>query len=181
MHVCALPVLVARNLGATMLIVTASVGGLDPALSSGALVVSSDHINLMGENPLSGWTRPDGAPAFVDLTEVYDLGLADLTEAAAAETGVPTARGVYVAVRGPSYETRAEMEFMRRAGGTVVGMSVVPESVPAAALGMRCLGLFIVTNTVGDKVSHDEVVRVAAGAAVTLGGVLQRVLPRISA
>ncbi|HXF38055.1 MAG TPA: purine-nucleoside phosphorylase [Actinomycetota bacterium] len=176
---CTLPVRLARALGADVVVLTAAVGGIDPALAPGTIAVGRDHLNMMGENPLRGWRHPDGTPAFVDLSRVYDPGLADLAEERARALGVPTGRGVYAAMPGPTYETPAEVEFLRRAGGTVVGMSVVPEAVAAAALGMRVLGLFTVTNAVGIHVAHEEVVRVSRAAAAAVGTLLADLLPRI--
>jgi len=177
----ALPVQVSRLLGADAMVLTASVGALDASLSPGTVVVGSDHINLMGENPLLGWRRPDGSPPFVDLSAVYDPELARVAVEEAEAIGAPVARGVYLAVSGPSYETPAEIEFMRRAGGSVVGMSVVPEAVPARALGMRVLGLFSVTNPVGGEVSHQEVIRVGNQMGSVIGRLLAGVLPRLAA
>jgi purine-nucleoside phosphorylase len=177
----ALPVRVSRLLGADAMILTASVGALDATLAPGTVVVGSDHINLMGENPLRGWRRPDGSPPFVDLSAVYDPSLAAVAVEEAQAIGAPVGRGVYLAVSGPSYETPAEIEFMRRAGGSVVGMSVVPEAVPARALGMRVLGLFSVTNAVGGEVSHQEVIRVGNQMGSVIGRLLAGVLPRVAA
>jgi purine-nucleoside phosphorylase len=175
----ALPVRLARLLGAETMVLTASVGGLDPGVAPGTLVIGKDHINFMGLNPMRGWHNPDGSPVFLDVSSVYDPGLADLAFEAARAEGVPVDRGVYVAMPGPTYETPAEIEFLRRAGGTVVGMSVVPEALPARALGMRVLGLFSVTNAVGVHVDHAEVVRVAAEMAGAVARVLASVLPRL--
>jgi purine-nucleoside phosphorylase len=172
---CALPVRVARQLGATSLVITASAGALDPSLSRGDVVIAVDHINLMGENPLRGWRLPDGTPAFVDLNHVYDPALREIALEEARSLGMRATPGVYLAVSGPSYETPAEVEFMRRAGGTVVGMSVVPEAVPARALGMNVLGLVTVTNVVGEKVLHDDVVRTGGEMAAMLGKLIERV------
>jgi len=177
----ALPVRLSRLLGAGVMVLTASVGALDASLAPGTVVVGSDHINQMGENPLRGWRRPDGTPPFVDLSAAYDPVLAGVAVEEAEAIGAPVARGVYLAVSGPSYETPAEIEFMRRAGGSVVGMSVVPEAVPARALGMRVLGLFSVTNAVGGEVSHQEVIRVGNEMGSVLGRLLARVLPRLAA
>jgi purine-nucleoside phosphorylase len=178
---CALPVRVATSLGAHTLVLTASVGALDPALEAGQLVVAEDHLNLMGDNPLRGWRNADGTPPFVDLSEVYDRDLAKLAEAAAGELGLDLVRGVYAAVAGPSYETPAEIEWLRRAGASVVGMSIVPEAVPARAFGMRVLGLFVVTNAVGGpKLTHGDVLRVAAASAGGLGRLLVALAPDLA-
>jgi purine-nucleoside phosphorylase len=176
----ALPVRLAALLGAHSVVITASVGGLDPSLRTGQLVIGSDHLNLLGDNPLRGWHRPDGTPPFVDLSAVYDAGLADTAETLARELGLRATRGVYAAVPGPSYETPSEIEVLRRAGATVVGMSVVPEAVPARALNLRVLGLFVVTNTVGGpKLQHEDVVRIGEGTAGELGRLLSRLAPAL--
>jgi purine-nucleoside phosphorylase len=175
---CALPIRLARLLGARTVILTAAVGGLDAALSTGHLVVGTDHLNFLGQSPLRGWRMPDGSPPFVGMTGVYDRGLADLAFATAESLGVPVARGVYAAMPGPMYETPAEVEFLRRAGASVVGMSVVPEAVPARALGMKVLGLFFVTNAVGAEVTHEDVVRASDAMAGSIGRLLVDVLSK---
>jgi purine-nucleoside phosphorylase len=177
MGVVTLPTRLAAALGAGTLIVTAAVGALDPALRPGTLVVGEDHLNFLGENPLRGWADDDGGRFFTDLSTAYDPGLAGVALAAANQDGLTASRGVYAAMPGPTYETPAEVAFLRKAGATVVGMSVVPEVVAAAALGLRCLGLYCVTNKVGAGVRHDEVTEVARGFAPRLGRILKRVLP----
>jgi purine-nucleoside phosphorylase len=174
--ICALPIRLGRLLGAGTAILTAAVGGIAPGLDTGHLVVGSDHINLLGESPLRGWRRPDGSPPFVDMVDAYDPELARLAVAAAERRGVPVRRGVYAAMMGPMYETPAEIAFLRTIGADVVGMSIVPEAVPARALGMRVLGLFFVTNQVGVKVEHEEVVRASDRMAGTIGQVIEDVL-----
>lgn len=173
---CALPIRLSRLLGAGTAILTAAVGGIAQGLDTGHLVVGSDHINLLGQSPLRGWRRPDGSPPFVDMVEAYDPELARLAVAAAERRGVPVRRGVYAAMMGPMYETPAEIGFLRTIGADVVGMSVVPEAVPARALGMRLLGLFFVTNVVGGKVEHEDVVRASDRMAGTVGAVIEDVL-----
>jgi purine-nucleoside phosphorylase len=177
---CTMPVRLARRLGARTMVLTASVGALDRALAPGAIVGGTDHINLMGENPLRGWKNPDGSPPFLDVSRLYDPDLAAIADEEVRTMGIAAGRGVYVAVPGPSYETGAEIEFMREAGGTVVGMSVVPEALAAGVLGMRVLALFSVTNAVGGEVSHHDVVRVGAQVGVRLSELLRRILPRIA-
>lgn len=177
MSLVTLPARLAAAIGVSTLVITAAAGGLDPSLEPGTLVVGTDHINLLGENPLRGWRDGTGAPVFVDLSHVYPPGLAAAAEEAARDEGLPVARGIYAAMAGPTYETPAEIEFIRGAGATVVGMSVVPEACASAALGVRCLGLYCVTNRVGRGVDHEEVTGVAAEFAPRLGTVIRRVLP----
>lgn len=179
MGIVTLPTRLSAALGVHTLIVTAAVGALDPSHRPGTLVVGADHLNFLGENPLRGWRGEDGGPPFVDLSGAYDAGLADLALTVAREEGISASRGVYAAMPGPTYETPAEVAFLRSAGATVVGMSVVPEVVAATALGLRCLGLFCVTNEVGTGVRHEEVTEVAEEFAGRLGGILARVLPEL--
>ena len=178
MPVCALPIRLARLLGVGTAILTAATGGIAQGLDTGHLVVGTDHINFMGASPLRGWRHPDGSPPFVDMVGAYDAELADLAVEAAKRAGVPVSRGVYAAMSGPSYETPAEIEFLRRSGAAVVGMSVVPEAVPARALGMRLLGLFFVTNKVGVEVRHEDVVRASDKMADAIGTVIHDVLSK---
>ncbi len=170
---------IARELGANTFVVTGAAGALVPELAAGTVVVCRDHINLMGAAPLRGWRYPDGTPAFVGMRDVYDAEVATLAEARAVALGIPVDRGVYVAVAGPAYETPTEVGFLRGSGATVVGMSVVPEVVPARALGMRVLGLLSVTNELGAEVEHDEVVRVSNRTAAAVGRLLIDLLPRL--
>ncbi len=175
---CALPIRVARLLGAGTAILTAATGGIAEGLDTGHLVIGTDHLNMLGSSPLRGWRNPDGSPPFVDMVGAYDAGLADLAFSAAERLGVPVARGVYAAMPGPMYETPAEIGFLRMVGASVVGMSIVPEAVPARALGMRVLGLFFVTNKVGAPVEHEDVVRASDQMAGAVGAVIEEVLAK---
>jgi purine-nucleoside phosphorylase len=169
------------ELGARAMVLTAAAGALDPEIPSGTLVVLRDHLNLMGVNPLSGWRFPDGSPAFVDVSTVYDEELADAALASARErlgADDHVRDGVYVALSGPSYETPAETRMLRQLGATVVGMSTVPEAVAARALGMRVLGLAFATNAAGVEVTHEEVLAASTAAAGTIGHVILALLNR---
>jgi purine-nucleoside phosphorylase len=163
---------IASGLGARTMVLSAAVGGLDPSLPGGSMVVVRDHLNLMGANPLAGWRYPDGSPAFVDVSGVYDPELSRAAVAILEEHGTAVSEGVYAAVAGPAYETPAETEMLRRLGASVVGMSTVPEAVAARALGMRVLGLSFVTNTAGGAVSHEEVLLASKTAADAIGRVV---------
>jgi purine-nucleoside phosphorylase len=179
MDVPALLPRLADALGAGTMVLTAAVGGLVPGEAAGTVVILRDHLNMMGEAPLRGWRYPDGMPAFISTTEVYDRALRDITRERAEALGVPSSLGVYAAMSGPAYETPAEVAFLRGAGATVVGMSMVPEALPSCALGMRVLGLCSLTNAVGEHVEHDEVVRVSNETAIAVGKLLVDLLPRL--
>lgn len=179
MDVPALLPRVARELGAGTMVVTAAVGGLLESLAAGTVVVLRDHVNLMGEAPLRGWRAPDGTPAFVPMQGAYDPELRRLALEEAREIGVRAVEGVYAAMQGPAYETPSEVGFLRQIGATVVGMSMVPEVVPARALDMRVLGLCSVTNAFGEEVSHDEVLRVSNATAKAVGRLLVDLFPRL--
>lgn len=179
MDVPALLPRLARELGARTMILTAAVGGLEPGLAAGTLVVITDHVNMMGTAPLRGWRFPDGMPAFIPMGDAYDSDLVQLALDRARALGVAAVPGVYAAMSGPAYETPTEISLTARAGATVVGMSMVPEVLPARALGMRVLGLSMVTNALGEPVSHEEVVRVSNETAKAVGRLLVDLLPRI--
>jgi purine-nucleoside phosphorylase len=171
---------VARTLGAETIVLTAAVGALVPGLRAGTVVVVRDHLNLMGMVPLTAWRFPDGSPAFVNAGAVYDVSLRALALERAAALGIEAAEGVYAAMRGPAYETPAEVEMLARMGATVVGMSLVPEALPAHALGLRVLGICSLTNTLGDHVTHEDVLRVSSTTAAAIGRLLVDLLPRLS-
>lgn len=140
------PLRTLRLLGAEGLVVTSAVGGLAPTLERSAIVAVSDHINLMGDNPLIGQNDERLGPRFPDLSAPYTPAWRRLAQAAAAELGLALPEGVLAAVAGPNLETAAEYRFLRRAGADLVGMSMVPETLAAVHLGMRVLGLAVVTD-----------------------------------
>ena len=160
------PARLAAALGCETLIVTNACGGVAEHLSPGNIVLISDHINLMGTNPLIGWPGPEGGTPFVPMGECYDPDLRALALSAAATEDVGLHDGVYAGLLGPSYETRAEVEYLRRVGADVVGMSTVPEVIAARALGLRVLGISLVTNVAADLgLSHREVLEIGRLAA----------------
>jgi purine-nucleoside phosphorylase len=170
----------AAALGARVLVVTNAAGGLDASMRPGELMLIEDHINFMGVNPLLGWTYPSGAPAFVQLSDVYDRRLLALAQEEAARSGVAVRRGVYVGLPGPSYETPAETRFLSLAGAHAVGMSTVPEAVAARALGMEVLGISCIGNVAGGSDDHEGVLAAARRAAGDLRAILSGVIPRMS-
>jgi purine-nucleoside phosphorylase len=162
------PVRVIRALGAEELIISNAVGGMDPNLDLGDIVVITDHINLMGDNPLIGWNEDRLGPRFPDMSQPYDNGRRELLESIALAEGIPVRRAVLVAVAGPNLETAAEYRFLRRVGAHVVGMSMVPETLVAVHGGMRVLGLAIVTDLCKpDALEPADIPKIIATAKAT--------------
>lgn len=178
----ALPVRAAAALGARTLIVTNAAGGVNPAFRAGDLMLIEDHINLMGCNPLIGPVIP-GDARFPDMSEPYDRGLREIAERVALERRIRLVRGVYLAVAGPSYETPAEVRMFRRLGADAVGMSTVPEVIVARALGVRVLGISLVTNAASGfaeaPLSHADVVAAGAEAAGRFTALLRGILTEL--
>ena len=140
------PVRVLHALGAKTLVVSNACGGMHPLWGAGDLMLIADHINLLGDNPLTGPNDDRLGPRFPDMSDAYDAELRVLARAVALARGIELREGVYVAVSGPNLETRAEYRFLRAIGADVVGMSTVPEVIVAVHAGMRVLGLSIITD-----------------------------------
>jgi len=177
----AFPVRLARAMGAETLLVTNAAGGIAPQLAVGDLVLISDHINLMGDNPLIGWPGPRGGNPFTALRDAYGSDLRAIALDAARESGVALVpEGVYAGLGGPSYETSAEVAMLHTLGADVVGMSTVPEVIAARALGMRVLGLSLVTNAAaGIGLSHAEVLETSRLAAERMHTLALAILLRL--
>jgi purine-nucleoside phosphorylase len=169
----------AAELGISTMIITNAAGGIRSSLRRGQLMLIEDHINFLGVNPLSGWHFPGGMPAFVDVSSVYDPHLLEVAMGIARSLKIAAPRGVYAALAGPSYETPAETEFLRRAGADAVGMSTVPEAVAAVALGMKVAGISCITNVAGTEGAHEDVLVGAAEAVASLRGVLAGVIRQL--
>lgn len=174
-----LPVRVMQVMGVKTLIVTNAAGGINPTFRAGELMLISDHLNLMGmtgNNPLFGPNDPALGPRFPDMSLAYDTGLRRLAREVAEEEGIPLHEGVYAGLSGPSFETPAEIRFLRLIGADAVGMSTVPEVTVARHGGMRAMGVSGISNMAvadpipGQEASHEEVL--AAG---------QEIVPRLTA
>jgi purine-nucleoside phosphorylase len=177
------PVRVMRALGAEVLVASNAAGGMNPLWSPGDLVLISDHINLLGDNPLVGPNPDDLGPRFCDMSEPYDAGLREIAREVALERGIPLRSGVYVAVPGPNLETRAEYRMLRTLGADVVGMSTVPEVIVAVHGGMRVLGVSIVTDAclpdALEPADIRQIIATAHGAEPRLTELVEGVVERI--
>lgn len=171
------PVRLAAGLGADTLVVTNAAGGVDPSLGAGAVTLIGDHLNLTGDSPLVGWPGPPGGTPFIPMGAAYDEGLRALARMKAGELGIELTEVVYAGLLGPAYETPAEVEYLRRIGAQTVGMSTVPEVIVARALGIRVLGLSLVTNVAGGvELSHEEVLQAGRDAAHSMTRLLLGIL-----
>ena len=177
------PVRVLGLLGAKSLVLTNAAGGLNNSYEQGALVLISDHLNLMGTNPLLGRNDPRFGPRFPDMTEVYDREYQDAAITEAREMGLELRRGIYAGLTGPSYETPAEIRMLRLLGADAVGMSTVPEAIVARQMGLRVLGLSCITNMAAgvlDKpINHEEVIETGERVRETFAELLRRVIPKL--
>ena len=170
--------------GVDRVILTNAAGGIDPELHPGDLVLISDHINLMGTNPLIGHNDDSLGPRFPDMTEAYSQEYREIARRTGAELGVELKEAVYAGLLGPSYETPAEIRFLRTIGAGLVGMSTVPEAIVANHMGMKVLAISCVTNMAAgissQKLVHQEVLDVGARVRDTLIRLLNAVIPRLS-
>jgi purine-nucleoside phosphorylase len=155
---------VLRALGVESIVFTNAAGGINLSYSQGALVLISDHINLQGVNPLIGPNDDSVGPRFPDMSEAYSAEYRELAHRVAGELGFTLGEGVYAALPGPSYETPAEIRYLRTIGADLVGMSTVPEVIVANYLGMKVLAISCVTNMAAgvlpQKINHEEVLEV---------------------
>ena len=170
------PVRVLGRLGVKTLILTNAAGSVNVAYKPGELMVLSDHINLMGFNPMIGPNEEQLGQRFFDMSEAYDPHLREIAEKACWKAGVTVRKGVYLALSGPSYETPAEIRMLRTLGADAVGMSTVPETIAARHMGIRVLGISCITNmaagVIKKPLDHREVLEVGEKVAAALIEVL---------
>ena len=171
------------RLGIRTLVLTNAAGGINLNFQPGTLMVIDDHINLMGTNPLVGSNDDRFGPRFPDMTEAYSKRLRQIADEAAAASTVAIAHGIYVALHGPSYETPAEIRYLRAIGADAVGMSTVPETIVARHMGMEVLGISCITNPAAGVLPkplvHDEVMEVARRVRGEFATLLHAVIERV--
>ena len=176
---------VLQSIGVRSMVFTNAAGGINLELERGGLVLISDHINLQGANPLVGPNDDALGPRFPDMSEAYSRAYRETAKQVATELCIPIAEGVYAAMLGPSYETPAEIRYLRAIGADVVGMSTVPEVIVANHMGMKVLGISCVTNMAAgilpQKINHEEVLETGAMVRDTLVKFLKALLPRLEA
>ena len=179
-----LPIRAFNLLGIDSLILTNAAGGTAPHLAPGSLMAITDHINLMGESPLRGPNDERFGPRFPDMTAAYTPAYVQAAHDVARELGVVLFEGVYMALRGPSYETPAEIRMMRKLGADAVGMSTIPEVIVARHCGMKVLAISCITNVAAGlsaaQIDHGEVMSVGEHAGKQLSELIVRLIPRIT-
>ena len=171
------------RLGVKTLVLTNAAGGINTAFTPGTLMAIDDHINLMGTSPLIGPNEERWGVRFPDMTHVYSPRLRALADAAGHEGGVELRHGVYAGLHGPSYETPAEIRYLRAIGADAVGMSTVPEAIVARHMGVEVLGISCITNPAAgvlpEPLHHDEVMEVARRVSRQFIALLEAVVARL--
>lgn len=174
---------VLSRIGVKSMIFTNAAGGINLKYGQGALVMISDHINLQGSNPLIGSNDESFGPRFPDMSEAYSKAYRETARQCAAGLNLPLEEGVYAALTGPSYETPAEIRYLRTIGADLVGMSTVPEVIVANHAGMKVLAISCVTNMAAgildQKINHEEVLETGMRVREAFVQLLKAVLPRL--
>ena len=178
------PIRVFQLLGIKTLILTNAAGGVNVQLSQGALMVLSDHLNLMGDNPLRGPNDSRFGPRFPDMTTAYSPELQEIVIEEARALGVEVRRGVYAALAGPSYETPSEIHMLRNLGADAVGMSTVPEVIVARQMDLEVLGISCITNLAAGitdaPINHEDVMATGDRVREMFTGLMRRVVARVN-
>lgn len=177
------PVRVLKENGADTLFVSNACGGMNSLYRRGDIMLISDHINLLGDNPLIGPNDNELGPRFPDMSDPYTERLREIAQNVALEEGIPMHQGVYVAVSGPMLETKAEYRFLRSLGADVVGMSTIPEVISAVHMGMDVLGISVITDECFpdalEPVNIEDILEAAAMAEPKMTKVIIRVLEKL--
>ncbi|MBA2734923.1 MAG: purine-nucleoside phosphorylase [Acidobacteria bacterium] len=177
------PIRVFGLLGVSSLLLTNAAGGINVAFDQGALMIISDHLNLMGVNPLLGPNDARFGTRFPDMSEVYSRDYQEIAVEEAHALGMELRRGIYAALSGPSYETPAEVRMLRTLGADAVGMSTVPEAVVARQMGIKVLGISCITNlaagVIDQPINHEEVMETGARIHETFKNLLRRLIPKL--
>lgn len=178
-----LPIRAFSALGVKSLVLTNAAGGVNPEFRAGSLMLITDHINLMLASPLRGQHDHRLGERFPDMTEVYSRHYRQLAEEAAAEMELKLEQGIYLALRGPNYETPAEVRMLRMLGADAVGMSTVPEAIVARQMGMQTLGISLITNAaagvIEGEINHEDVMQMGERVAGQFAELLRRFIARI--
>jgi purine-nucleoside phosphorylase len=178
------PVRVMKFLGVHTLLISNAAGGMNPQFAKGSIMIITDHINMLGDNPLIGPNDDSLGPRFPDMSEPYSKKLIALAEQVALALRIRTERGVFVAVPGPNLETRAEYRFLRFIGADAVGMSTVPENIVANHMGMSVLAFSIITDECFpdslQPANLDEIIAVAARTEPKLTSIMKGVVEQMS-
>jgi purine-nucleoside phosphorylase len=173
-------VLVINALGIKNLLVSNAAGGMNPNFVAGDLMIITDHINLMGANPLIGKNYDELGPRFPDMSNAYDKDLILLARKCASDINVKVQKGIYVAVTGPNFETRAELKMLRLIGGDAVGMSTIPETIVANHMGMKVLGISCITDMAIaenlEPLNHLDVIETANKSMVKFVSLIKKIV-----
>jgi purine-nucleoside phosphorylase len=177
------PVRVMKFLEVKTLLVSNACGGMNPQYRKGDVMIMVDHINMLGDNPLIGKNEDELGPRFPDMSEPYNYELIKLAENIALENKIKVQKGVYVSVPGPNLETRAEYRFLRATGADVVGMSTIPENIVANHMGMKVMGVSIVTDECFPEtlkaVNVEEIIATAMQAEPKMTLIMKELIKRL--
>ncbi|MCA8924651.1 MAG: purine-nucleoside phosphorylase [Planctomycetes bacterium] len=184
-HQVVFPLRALGRMGVQAFVLTNAAGGINTGFSPGDLMVITDHLNLSGTNPMIGSHDDALGPRFPDMGQAYDPEFQAVTHALAAELGIKLQQGVYTVLSGPSYETPAEVRMLRGLGGDAVGMSTVPEVIACRQMGLRVLGISLISNLAAGlsqtPLSHKEVIETAARVQQDFVRLIEHLVPRLGA
>lgn len=177
------PVRIMKYLGVETLLVSNACGGMNPQYRRGDVMLMTDHINMLGDNPLIGRNEDELGPRFPDMSEAYSNELISLAESIAVDNKIKVQKGVYIAVPGPNLETKAEYRFLRATGADVVGMSTIPENIVANHMGIRVLGISIITDECFpdslQPVNVEEIIATAMAAEPKMTLIMKEVIKKL--